>query len=81
MIDDVCLCRIISGLAGLGILFLLFGTKTAHNYGDTYYTELYCSKCGKCSEQLLLWGHEANNLSIVVFVACTCAKNALVVDK
>ena len=30
---------------------------------------------------LASWPQEANNFSIVVFVACTCAKNAQVVDK
>ena len=30
---------------------------------------------------LASWPQEANNFSIVVFVACTCVKNAQVVDK
>ena len=29
---------------------------------------------------LASWPQEANNFSIVAFVACTCAKNAQVVD-
>ena len=37
--------------------YICWNAQEEH-YGDIYYAELYCSKCGKCSEQLLLWGHE-----------------------
>ena len=30
---------------------------------------------------LASWPQEANNFSIVAFVACTCAKNAQIMDK
>ena len=52
-------CGIICGFIGLGIWFLLFvRDSSSFEHGDIYYGELYCSKCGKCSEYLLLFGHE-----------------------
>ena len=52
-------CGIICGFIGLGIWFLLFvRNSSSFEHEDIYYGRLYCSKCGKCSEQLLLCGHE-----------------------